>query len=95
MEAQEQAEWMVNKHGDSAMKEHEKIMKDIRAIYGGDTERAINESQSYVHLIVVKNNILEMVGCQCDNPKIHTDKHGINYCKKCKVETELIKPKKR
>jgi hypothetical protein len=50
---------------------------------------------SYAHLIDVKNIILEMAGCKCDNPEIHTDENGINYCKKCKVETELLrKPNK-
>lgn len=29
--------------------------------------------------------------CECKNPDIHTDENGINYCKDCKVETELLK----
>lgn len=29
--------------------------------------------------------------CNCDNPEVHTDANGINYCKKCKVEIELLK----
>ena len=29
--------------------------------------------------------------CECVNPSIYTDEHGINYCKKCKVETSLFK----
>ena len=28
--------------------------------------------------------------CNCTNPTIYTDKNGINYCEKCKCETEIL-----
>ena len=28
--------------------------------------------------------------CACDDPEIHTDENGINYCKECKVEVALV-----
>lgn len=36
-----------------------------------------------------------MEECTCEDPKIHTDENGINYCEKCKVEVEILrKPNK-
>ena len=28
--------------------------------------------------------------CPCTDSEIHTDKNGINYCMKCKIETSLF-----
>ena len=44
-----------------------------------------NDTKGYVDLNEILSNI-----CDCVNPKIHTDKNGINYCKKCKVEVEIL-----
>lgn len=35
------------------------------------------------------------VRCTCKKPQIHTDEHGINYCKKCKVKVALLSPPKK
>lgn len=95
MEPNAQAKYMVDTHGNDALKEHDQIMKDICSIYDGDEEKAKADSMSYNHLVDVRQKIVEIIGCQCVDVEIHTDKNGINYCTKCKVETELLKSNKR
>jgi hypothetical protein len=91
MKAEEQAEWMIEKHGDNSLKEHKQIMKDICSIYYDDEDRAKKESLNYNHLVEVKENIIMIMGCQCESPDIFTDENGLNFCKECKIETEIFR----